>query len=414
MLHPRIPENEVLRQQALENLSILDSLPEQDFNDITLLASQICNVPISLISLVDKKRQWFKSKIGIEVEETAREFSFCAHAINTPNELMVVEDARLDDRFYDNPLVTGAPNVVFYAGVTLTSPEGYSFGSLCVIDNEPRALTESQKSALNALGRQVMTQLLSRKRNNELEEIRKELEAKNQELSGFAQTVSHDLKSPVHGIESSCELLLNANRFNLNKEAKEIIEVIRSGSNSINKFIADMLQYTKANNFSLVIDKVSIVDLINETILLATPPPDFSISITGSVKEYHTDEVALKQILLNLISNAIKYNDKEQGEVKINIVENSNSFTLTITDNGMGIPTTSRNKIFTIFQTAHFADRFGNKGTGIGLATVKRLADKIGATISIDSTYTKGARFKLVVPDSISKSKSDLRLKKVF
>jgi signal transduction histidine kinase len=414
MILPKIPENEALRQQALDSLTILDTLPEQDFDDITLLASQICNVPIALISLVDKKRQWVKSKVGLAVNETPREHSFCAHAINAPSELMIVEDARLDKRFYDNPLVTGEPNVVFYAGVTLTSPEGYSYGSLCVIDNEPRILTDKQKNALNALGRQVMSQLQTKKRNQELEEIKRELEAKNLELSSFAQTVSHDLKSPVYGISSSCDLLLKDKKFNLNQEAKQAVDVIRTGSNSINKFITDMLQYTKASNFSLVIDKVNVLDLVNETVMLAMPPPDFSVSVTGDAKDYHTDEVALKQILLNLVSNSIKYNDKEQGEININIVDSNKGFIITITDNGMGIPSSNRNKIFSIFQTAHVADRHGNKGTGIGLATVKRLAEKIGATITLDSSYTNGARFKLVVPDCIPKSKSIPSLNKIF
>lgn len=414
MLLPRIPENEALRQQALDSLTILDTLPEQDFDDITLLASQICNVPIALITFVDKKRQWFKSKVGIAVDETPREYSFCAHAINSPNEFMIVEDARSDKRFYDNPFVAGDPNIVFYAGVTLTSPEGFSFGSLCVIDVKPRSLTESQKNALNALGRQVMSLLLTKKRNQELEETKRELEAKNHELSRFAQTVSHDLKSPVYGIGSSCDLLLNDKKFDLNKDAKQVVEIIRAGSNSINSFITDMLQYSNASNISLVIDKVNVLELVNETVMLAMPPPDFSISVAGDVKDCYTDEVALKQILLNLISNSIKYNDKEQGEVNINLAESNKSITITITDNGMGIPLSNRNKIFSIFQTAHVADRHGNKGTGIGLATVKRLAEKIGATVTFDSSYLNGARFKLVVPDCKPKSKSVATLKKIF
>ena len=114
MIKARLPENEVQRIEALQSYEILDSLPELDFDAITLIASQICNVPIALISFVDEDRQWFKSNLGLGVSETHRDYAFCAHAINTPNELFVVPDSRKDERFSDNPLVTDAPSVIFY------------------------------------------------------------------------------------------------------------------------------------------------------------------------------------------------------------------------------------------------------------------------------------------------------------
>ena len=121
MKFPEIPVNELQRLDALKEYSILDTLPEKEFDELTALASFICKTPISLISLVDDKRQWFKSKKGLNANETAKELAFCAHAINAPNELFVVPDSRKDDRFHDNPLVTDAPFVIFYAGVPLIS-----------------------------------------------------------------------------------------------------------------------------------------------------------------------------------------------------------------------------------------------------------------------------------------------------
>ncbi len=151
-------DREAARLEALRQYHILDTPPEIGYDDITTLASFICDVPISLISFVDVDRQWFKSKVGVDVTETSRDVSFCAHAI-LGETMMVINDALLDERFVNNPLVTSAPGIRFYAGVPLVSPEGYPLGTLCVIDRQPRELSDSQKRALDALGRQVVTQL---------------------------------------------------------------------------------------------------------------------------------------------------------------------------------------------------------------------------------------------------------------
>ncbi len=149
---------ESARLQALRQYRVLDTPSEQVYDDITALAAFICNAPIALISLVDAERQWFKSKVGLEVNETSREVSFCAHAI-LGESIMVVKDALKDERFVSNALVTCAPNIRFYAGVPLITPDGFPLGTLCVIDNQPRALSETQIKTLEALARQVVTQV---------------------------------------------------------------------------------------------------------------------------------------------------------------------------------------------------------------------------------------------------------------
>ncbi len=164
-----IPEDESARLEALTGYDLLDTLPEDIYDDITRLASEICRTPISLISLVDKNRQWFKSKQRIAPDETPRDYSFCAHAILNPSEILVVPDAREDERFSDNPLTTGQPKIVFYAGVPLVNPEGYPLGTLCVIDSRPRTLTENQLLSLQALARLVNTHFELRKSKKELE-----------------------------------------------------------------------------------------------------------------------------------------------------------------------------------------------------------------------------------------------------
>ena len=157
-----IPVDESARLANLRLYNLLDTLPEIEFDDITKIAAQVCGTPIALISLVDEARQWFKSRVGLEPAETSRNSSFCAHAIHGSDPL-IVPDAQLDERFADNELVTGNPKIRFYAGVPLTTPEGYALGTLCVIDRVPRILTAEQTASLQSLSRLVLTQMQLRR-----------------------------------------------------------------------------------------------------------------------------------------------------------------------------------------------------------------------------------------------------------
>lgn len=151
------------RIKILESYDILDTLPEQELDELTEIASTICGTPISLISLIDSKRQWFKSKIGLDIDETDREDSFCEHALHRPNEVLIVEDPLNDERFANNPFVLGAPNVRFYAGAPLQTPNGNVLGTLCIIDDKPRKITDKQIRALELLAKRVMDYLNMRK-----------------------------------------------------------------------------------------------------------------------------------------------------------------------------------------------------------------------------------------------------------
>ncbi len=168
-----IPKNEAKRLKVLWQYEVLDTVPEEIFDDLTELAAHICAAPIALISLVDEDRQWFKAKVGIEAKETSRDISFCAHAIMGEG-LFIVPDATKDDRFKNSPLVTAEPNVRFYAGAPLVAPDGHVLGTLCVLDKAPRELRPEQKEALRLLAHHVMTQLELRRHAKELVRVRAE------------------------------------------------------------------------------------------------------------------------------------------------------------------------------------------------------------------------------------------------
>jgi GAF domain-containing protein len=181
--------SEKKRLKVLWEYSVLDTVPEEVFDDLTELAARICEAPIALISLVDENRQWFKSKHGVSLNETSRDISFCSHAIEQ-EEMFIVPDASKDKRFAKNPLVTGEPKIRFYAGAPLISPDGYALGTLCVIDKVPRQLRPGQEQAMRVLARHVMSQLELRRRSQELNKMREERDKLRAELEVLRKDVS--------------------------------------------------------------------------------------------------------------------------------------------------------------------------------------------------------------------------------
>lgn len=193
---PLLP-NETERLQRLYGFGVLDTLPQGAFDDITALASAICGTPIALISLIDRDRQWFKSRVGLEALQTPREVAFCSHAINEPQKVMEVEDATLDWRFKDNPLVTSAPDIRFYAGAPIVTDDGFALGTVCVIDRRTRTLDDTQRRALKSLADLVVTLLEHEKEHHELHMHRAAAAAQQTELLAALTAAGLDLISFV-------------------------------------------------------------------------------------------------------------------------------------------------------------------------------------------------------------------------
>ncbi len=398
MTIPFKPANEIERLQALREYSILDTIPEQDFEDITKIASEICQTPISLITLIDSNRQWFKSNHGLTVRETERDYAFCAHAINTTDRILIVKDAREDNRFADNPLVTGYPNVIFYAGVPLINPEGFSLGTLCVIDSEPREINEQQIESLRALSNQVV-KLLELKRINEvLKESKKEFQAKNLELEQFAYVVSHDIKSPLNNIIALTKSLREEQKGKIDDSGEQIIDHITNSSMRLKSLIDGIISHYIGVNVEINSNKeINVDSLFKEIIDLVDSRREYQITYTSDLKSIVVNEVAIKQILTNLLSNSIKYNDKEEVKIEIKVKSIPAFVEFLIQDNGIGIEESQLSKIFDTFTTLGTKDRFNNMGTGIGLATVKKLVDRLGGSINVVSEIGIGTKFNFII-----------------
>lgn len=396
------PFNEEERQSALESYNILDTLPEDDYDELTKLASFICQTPISIVSLIDNDRQYFKSKIGLTQSETKRDYAFCAHSILVPGERTIVEDARLDKRFEDNPLVVGDPHIVFYAGVPLTTADGFALGTLCVIDKKPRSLSGEQLDALKSLSNQVVKLLELRKSNRLFEEAQKKLQDYSDEMEAFAYMTSHDLKEPARMVKSFMRLLDEKYGSQLDEEAKKYIYFAVDGAERMTKLIDEMLVYSRLKGLSATRKKIDITKLLEEVVAFQSG----IIQEKDVIIEYQNLPVieasgtAMKIVFQNLIGNAIKYQlPGAQPVIRITAKVNQTHWEFAVADNGIGIAKENNEIIFQVFKRLHSKNEYS--GTGMGLATCKKIVKDHNGEIWLTSELEKGSIFYFTISKTL-------------
>ena len=398
MIPANLPPNEAERLEVLKTYNILDTLPDKDYDAITKIAAAICGTPIALISMVDKNRQWFKSRHGLKTTETPRDFAFCSHTILNPEGLFIVNDARKDTRFHDNPLTTENLNVVFYAGAPLNSLEGHSLGTLCVIDNKPNALNESQKESLKLLANQVTYLFELRKKNQKLKEANNEIIRVNKQLSEFAYKLSHDIKAPISGIKFLSEVVQEDYKDKLDEEGKELLSLISSRSAFLYALVEGMLSFTKVTNKEIVYLNFNLEELLEEIKVSCNWSNSYEIRYYNCNTLIRQSKLALTQIFQNLLSNSIKFGKTAETIVSISLEVEADSYKIIYKDNGPGIEEKYHKKIFKLFETL---DK--QKGTGIGMATVSSLLERLEGSIQINKSKDQNTGIEFCIKFPIVK-----------
>ena len=397
--------DEKARLEALWAYDVLDTPAEEDYDEIVQLASYICGTPISLMTLLDDKRQWFKANKGLDVSETPIEHAFCAHAIHG-QDIMVVPDATKDDRFKDNPLVTGSPDIRFYAGMPLTTPSGVNLGTLCVIDTVPRTINESQMSALRILSRQVMNNLEMRIKVKELQSTLKMVEDQSRKLATLNRNntrllsiVGHDVRNPLAGIKSVLNLieegLIDANEFSA--LSVDLESQVDYAIDLLNNLVEWGVSGRKGT-----IDKRSIdlSSIIRDIVKMQTPAAknkglELNWDVPESMK-VNADEDMIRFVIRNLIQNAIKFT--ESGRISISTTSDGNNTSILVVDTGRGMSNDIKNRLVNWSTRSSEKGTSGEAGSGLGLIMCKEFVDAHGGKILVESKVGIGTTFTVMLP----------------
>lgn len=376
------PPNEAARLAALRAYAILDTADEGAFDDITRIAAMVCGTPIAVVNLIDAERQWFKSEIGLGVRETPLDPSICAHAI-LQDDLFVIPDTRLDARFQGNPLVTGDPHLRFYAGAPLLTPDGHALGTVCVLDTEPRSLSEAQLGALKALARQSMAQL----------ELRKAL-ARSERAHAFRDQllaiVGHDLKAPLrsagYAIERAKSDCPPAAQARLDAAKGALAQIDRD----LNKLLVlatsdESKGGPKLETFALA----EVLDPLVATWRAAALRKGLTLDYVRPRLMIESQRELMSTIIGNLLNNAVKYTTA--GRILVGVRRQPGSYSIDILDSGTGIPADEQDAMFEAFRQGNAS----NDGLGLGLWIVSRSASMLGHTVKMTSTPGRGTCFRV-------------------
>jgi signal transduction histidine kinase len=394
-----LPDNETDRLAALYALDILDSAPEQDFDDIVALASNVCGTPMSLVTLVDTDRQWFKARVGTDLTETSRDLSFCAHAI-LGRDLLVVPDATKDARFSDNPSVDMDGGIRFYAGAPLITTDGYALGTLCVFDNYPRSLDVEQLQALRALARQVTTQMEMRRHAIALANTTARLQELERRKDDLAELVGGELRAPLRLISSYLDKLGSTGLHDA-----ELAELVgRATAGHIRGFL-DLLQHLNTmadagfGSESLHMRQIDLTRVTQRAVesirpIAATKQIWILNQAGGPALPIIADPVRLEQVLTHLLFAAVKYTPSG-GRVRVG-TEIESGPTVRLDD--MDMPDGVRPDLFPHLYYGTIANPSEVPGPDRGLAVAKKILDAHHATVALSDRPGDGTSLHVVFP----------------
>jgi signal transduction histidine kinase/ActR/RegA family two-component response regulator len=392
---PKIPADESARLEALYSTDLLDTHREPMFDNLTELVADVFNVPVVAISLVDKSRQWFKSIQGLDVCETSREVSFCGHVVHD-QQSMVVENARKDPRFFDNPLVEDGPQIVFYAGAPIhyqQAGESHIIGTLCIIDYHERQFREKDLKRLKAFAYEVEL-LVAMRMGTE------KAETANLAKSAFLANMSHELRTPMSGVIGILDILKHGS---LTAEQRHHVDLASKSAGQMLSVINDILDFSKIEagkvelQSSVFNPKQLISDLVDTYDIRSGQSKHFelfcdwddSVCVEG-------DPMRLRQILFNLLTNADKFSKEGLISVAATLVEAEAGHLklhCSVTDPGIGIDEQAITQLFTPFTQVDNTSQKKYGGTGLGLAICRKLCVLMGGDITVVSKPGMGSTF---------------------
>jgi signal transduction histidine kinase len=394
-----LPDNEIDRLTALYGLNVLDSPPEADFDDIVALAAKVCAVPMSLVSLIDADRQWFKARIGTDLTETSRDMSFCTHAI-LGRDLLVVPDAKEDARFRDNPAVEVSGGIRFYAGAPLITTEGYALGTLCVFDAVPRRLEVEQLQALRALARQVTSQLEMRRYAVALANTTARLQELERHKDDLADLVGGELRPTLRLMSTYLEGLGRTGYHDA-----ETAELVGRATAAHVRGLSDLLEHLTtmadagAGHDSLHMRQIDLTRLTQRAVeavrpIAATKQIWILNHAGGPSLPIIADPVRLEQVLMHLLFAAVKYTPPG-GRVRVG-TEIESGPTVRLED--MDMPDGVRPDLFPHLYYGAFGNPADVPGPDRGLAVAKRILDAHHATVALSDRPGDGMSLHVVFP----------------
>jgi signal transduction histidine kinase len=402
--------DEAARLASLRELLILDSEPESEFDNLVRAAALVCDTPISLVSLVDSDRQWFKARFGLEgVQETARDLAFCAHTIQQPTTLEV-SDATQDARFRDNALVTQAPGIRFYAGVPLELSSGFRVGTLCVIDRRPRELTAKQREILEHLAKAAALALERRRDSRQLaaatrqlEEVSAQLRDQSGRKNHFLAALGHEMRGPLSAMRTAMEILKLEGGPSARVSAA--LGILGRQFDQLANLTESLMDVASIDSGKVTLLR-SRVDL-NALVGLALEMSQSLIDSRQHVLERNLfpgpiflmgDSARLVQAISNLITNAAKYTPV-RGRISVTTHVDGEQGVVVVRDNGLGIAPNRLPSVFEMFEQDADQGKYQEGGLGIGLTIVKQLIELHGGTVAARSEGTnRGSEFELRLP----------------